>query len=166
MERIMASHSRTEDATHVWNMMDKHHICMLATLDGSAIRSRPMAAHVVPGENAVYFLTDQRRHKDEEIRDNPQVCLAFADADGDDYVSLSGRAEVSDDRAKIHELWSAAAKAWWDSADDPNIRLLKVTPTEAEYWDGDGSMVTTLKMAAATMTGERPDLGENKKVRM
>ncbi|HEU0069744.1 MAG TPA: pyridoxamine 5'-phosphate oxidase family protein [Alphaproteobacteria bacterium] len=151
-------------AGHVWQMLGKHPICMLATLDGAAIRARPMAAHAAPDENAVYFLTDERRHKDEEIRINPNVCLAFVD--GDDYVSLSGRAEVTNDRGKIRELWSMAAKAWWDSADDPNIRLLKVTPIEAEYWDGEGKVISTLKMAAASVSGSRPDMGENKKVRM
>lgn len=162
----MASHPRSNEVDHVWNMMDKHHICMLATHDGAVIRSRPMAAHVEPGENAVYFLTDERRHKDDEIIANPNVCLAFADHDAEDYVSLTGRAEVSNDRAKIKELWSVGAKAWWKSVDDPNIRVLKVTPIDAEYWDGAGSMISTLKMAAAAMTGETPDLGENKKVRM
>jgi general stress protein 26 len=162
----MASHARSNDVDHVWNMMDKHHICMLATHDGAAIRTRPMAAHVEPGENAVYFLTDERRHKDDEIAANPNVCLAFADHDAEDYVSLTGRAEVSNDRIKIKEIWSIGAQAWWKSADDPNIRLLKVTPLDAEYWDGAGSMVSTLKMAAAAMTGAQPDLGANKKVRM
>lgn len=165
-EAIMASHARNDDVDHVWNMMDKHHICMLATHDGGTIRTRPMAAHVEPGENAVYFLTDERRHKDDEIRANPNVCLAFADVDGDDYVSLTGRAEVANDRAKIKELWSIAAKAWWASADDPNIRLLKVTPIDAEYWDGAGSMISTLMMAGAALAGGTPDLGENKKVKM
>lgn len=154
-----------DDAAHVWDMMGKHRICMLATHDGGVIRSRPMAAHVEPDENAVYFLTDERRHKDDEIRGNPNVCLAFAGS-GEDYVSLTGHAEVTNDRAKIKELWSMAAKAWWDSADDPNIRLLKVTPVDAEYWDGAGSVISSLKMATAAMTGGRPDLGENKKVRM
>ncbi|MFN4284249.1 MAG: pyridoxamine 5'-phosphate oxidase family protein [Alphaproteobacteria bacterium] len=150
----------------IWARMNHHRVCMLATRAGEAIRARPMAVHLAPAENAIYFLTDERRHKDEEIAAHPEVCLAFADDDGDDYVSVSGRAVVTDDRAKIKELWSLAAKAWWDSADDPHIRLIKVTPADAEYWDGENKIVASMKMAAAAMTGERPDLGENKKVRM
>jgi general stress protein 26 len=169
MEIPMSSDPKLSDhdaAKHVWEMIDKSRICMLATHAGDAIRARPMAAQIAETEHAVYFLTDERRHKDEEIRANPNVCLSFADSDADNYVSLSGRAEVLNDRAKIKELWSMAAKAWWDSAEDPNIRLLKITPVEAEYWDGAGSMVTTLKMATAAMTGKKPDLGANQKVRM
>ena len=37
---------------------------------------------------------------------------------------LTGTAVVSNDRAKIKELFSTPAKAWWESADDPNIRVL------------------------------------------
>jgi hypothetical protein len=39
-----------------------------------------------------------------------------------------------------------------------------VTPSQAEYWDGPGALVATVKMAVAAMTGNRPQLGENRKV--
>ncbi len=69
-------------------------------------------------------------------------------------------------RTAINELWSTPAKAWWDSPDDPNIRVLKVVPDDAQFWEGPGKVVSTVKMAVAAMTGNRPDLGDNKKVAM
>ncbi|GIL00569.1 MAG: general stress protein [Alphaproteobacteria bacterium] len=159
----MASH---DDTDRVWALMEKIAICMLGTRDGEWIRTRPMAADVRRDENAVYFLTDVRRHKDDEIRQFPNVCLAFAETGGQKYVSVTGRATVSNDRARIRELFTTPAKAWWDSADDPNIRVLAVTPHDAEYWDGPGTIVSTINMAAAAATGTRPDLGENRKVAM
>jgi general stress protein 26 len=155
-----------DDTDRVWALMEKISICMLGTRDGEQIRARPMGAFVRRQENAVYFLTDVRRHKDDEIQKFPNVCLAFADASGQKYVSLTGHAAVSNDRAKIRELFNTPAKAWWDSADDPNIRVLKVTPNDAEYWDSPGTIVSTIKMAAAAATGTRPDLGDNRKVAM
>jgi general stress protein 26 len=137
---------------------------MLVTRDGERMRSRPMGAYVVRNDNTIYFLTDARRHKDEEIERDAHVNLAFADTSGQKYVSISGLAKVSNDRAKIKELFSTPAKAWWDSADDPNIRVLKVTPDEAEFWDSPGSVVSYVKMAVAAVTGTRPDLGDNRKV--
>lgn len=151
---------------HVWTMMEKIFTCMLATHDGDKIRTRPMAAYAKRDEDAIYFLSDARRHKDEQIRQNPNVCLAFADTDNEKYVSVTGHAEVQNDRARIKELWSTPAKAWWDSADDPNIRVLKVTPHDAEYWDNYGPVVSYIKMAAAAATNTRPDLGDNRKVAM
>jgi general stress protein 26 len=148
----------------VWDLMQKISICMLSTRDGEFIRSRPMGAFVRREENAIYFLTDAARHKDDEIQQFPNVCLAFAD--GQKFVSLTGTAQVSSDRAKIKELWSTPAKAWWNSPDDPNIRVLTVVPHDAEYWDGPGPVVSYAKMAVAAATGTRPDMGDNRKVAM
>ncbi|HEY0327498.1 MAG TPA: pyridoxamine 5'-phosphate oxidase family protein [Rhodopseudomonas sp.] len=159
----MAAESNSDDVTHAWELMKKITFAMLATRDGDKIRSRPMGAFVEP-DNTIYFLTDLRRHKDEEIARDHHVNLAFADTSGQKYVSVVGTAVVSNDRAKIKELFTTAAKAWWDSAEDPNIRVLKVTPQEAEYWDSPGTLVSYVKMAVAAVTGGRPDLGDNRKV--
>src|SRR5690606_8900529 len=110
--------------------------------EGEDIRARPMAAYVKPDEGLVYFLTDVRSHKDDEIRVAPRVSLAFADTSGQDYVAVTGVAEVLDDREKVRELWSTPAKAWWDNPDDPNIRVLRVTPHDAQYWDGPGAVAS------------------------
>ncbi|ARP99018.1 pyridoxamine 5'-phosphate oxidase family protein [Pseudorhodoplanes sinuspersici] len=156
----------SKDAERVWDLMEKISICMLANWDGVELRSRPMGAFVRRKNNAVYFLTDARHHKDDDIKKYPQVCLAFADPGSQKFVSLSGHAEVSADRTAIKELWSTPAKAWWDSPDDPNIRVLKVVPDDAQFWEGPGKVVSTVKMAVAAMTGNRPDLGDNRKVAM
>ena len=154
------------DVEKVWKLMEKIGFCMLATHDGEDIRSRPMAAHVERRENAICFLTDAGSHKDEDIADDPNVGLALADAGDQKYVSLTGRATVSNDRAKIKELWSPVAKAWWDSADDPAVRVLNVTPKDAQYWDSPGTVVSYVKMLAAAVSDTRPAVGENAKVRM
>lgn len=159
------SDNQTEQA-RVWELVEKIGFCMLATRKGQDIRARPMAAHAEPLENAVYFLTDVEGYKDEEITRAPQVCLAFADSGGQTYVSISGSAEILDDRERVSELWSTPAKAWWDSPDDPSIRILKVTPAFAEYWDSPGRIVSTIKMMAAAVTSARPDMGDNAKVKM
>lgn len=149
-----------------WNMMEKIQTCMFITWDGERQRARPMSATVKPAEHAIYFLTDARREKDDQIARFPVVTLAFADTGGQKYVSLTGRATVSTDKHKIKELWSPFAKAWWDSPEDPNIRVLKVSPDDAEIWDSPGTLIATVKMLTAAATGTRPDVGENRKVAM
>ena len=150
----------------VWELMNKIGFAMLVTSDGNKLRARPMSAYLRRDENAIYFLTDGRRHKDEEIARDPSVNLSFADAGSQKYVSLTGTAALGNDRAKIKELFSTPAKAWWDSADDPNIRVLKITPEDAEYWDSPGSVISYAKMAVAAATGTRPEIGDNRKVAM
>lgn len=153
-----------DPVSHVWEMIADIRMSMLITHDGNKIRARPMAAYVREKENAIYFLTHAREEKDAEIESNPDVTLTFNE--GMKYVSLAGRAVVSNDRAKIEELWTPVAKAWFDSAQDPDIRVLKITPEDAEYWDNPGKLVVYAKMLAAAATGTRPDPGENRKVAM
>jgi general stress protein 26 len=160
------TNDNARDADRAWELMKKIGFAMLVTRDGDKLRARPMSAYLERENNAIYFLTDARHHKDDEIARSPGINLSFADASAQKYVSLTGTAVVSNDRAKIKELFSTEAKAWWESADDPNIRVLKVTPDDAEYWDSPGTVVSYVKMAAAAVTGSRPDIGENRKVSM
>lgn len=76
---------------------------------------------------------------------------------------MSGRGAISNDRERIKELFSVAAKAWWDASDDPNIRLLTVTPDGAEYWDGRGKVASMISMTVAAATGGRPNVARMKK---
>jgi general stress protein 26 len=89
-------------------------------------------------DGAIYFLTDERAHKDDEIRRHPRVCLTFADTDGQKYVSISGTARLSAERDKIKQLWSLGAKVWWGDPENPDLRLITVRPEEAEFWDSPG----------------------------
>jgi general stress protein 26 len=160
------TNDNARDVERAWELMKKIGFAMLVTRDGDKLRARPMSAYLERESNTIYFLTDARRHKDDEIARNPAINLSFADASAQKYVSLTGTAVVSNDRAKIKELFTTTAKAWWESADDPNIRVLKVTPDDAEYWDSPGTIVSYVKMAAAAVTGTRPDIGENRKISM
>lgn len=155
-----------DDVERIWKLMEKIGFAMLVTHDGAKLRSRPMGAYVRQKDNAIYFLCDARRHKEEEIARDPNVNLSFADTGGQKYVSLTGTAAISNDRAMIKHLFTTPAKAWWNSSEDPNIRLLKITPDDAEFWDSPGTVISYVKMAAAAATGSRPDLGDNRKVTM
>jgi len=160
------SNDHAGNVDRAWELMKKIGFAMLVTRDGEKLRARPMSAYLERTENTIYFLTDARHHKDEEIAKNPSVNLSFADAGSQKYVSVTGTAVVSNDRARIKELFSTPAKAWWDSSDDPNIRVLRITLDDAEYWDSPHAMISYVKMATAAMTGTRPDIGDNRKVAM
>jgi len=152
----------------VWSLMNDVKVAMVVTHNGrdDQLRARPMAAHPDPDENAIYFLTDSGSPKDDEVSRNENVCLTFSDAKAHKFVSVTGRGEMSNDRARIGKFWTAADKAFWKDANDPAIRLLCVTPDEAEYWESQNFLVTSVKMIAAGVTGRRSDLGENEKVHL
>ena len=153
-------------AAKVWEMMEKIGFCMFSSRDGEDIRSRPMAAYVEREEGRVCFLTHAPHHKDEGVEAFPHVNPPFSDASGHSYVAVTRRAALSDDRDKNRALFNIPAKAWWDSPDDPSIRLISVTPKDAQYWDSPGTVRAYVKMAAAAVSSSKPEMGENEKVDM
>lgn len=155
-----------EALDRIWELADKIDFCMFTTWNGEQQASRPMSARVKREENAIYFLTSVETGKVDELARFPNVSLGFADNANHSYVVIAGKADVSNDRAKIEELWSPFDKAFWESADDPAIRLVTVTPEDAELWDGPNGLIASAKMLFAVATGATPDMGDNAKVSM
>jgi general stress protein 26 len=155
-----------EVTDRIWELAKKIDICMFTTWDGENQRSRPMSARVSRDENAIYFLTDLEGHKLTEIEKFPTVSLAWVDSGGHKYVVIAGKAEVSNDRAKIAELWSDWDKAWWEDETDPSIRLVTVTPDDGELWDSPNAVVAGAKMLVAAVTGAAPNMGTNAEVKL
>jgi general stress protein 26 len=148
----------------VWRLMKRIRICMFCRWQDGGLCARPMTALVRREEGAVYFLSSAGADREGDIERDPRVWLAFADIRHQKYVSLSGVAQIVADRRKIRELWGLGAKAWWKTPDNPRLRLIRVTPGEAEYWDSPGNVVSSLKFAYALATGGYPDPGEHEKV--
>lgn len=164
-----SSMTRKEHEDHIdriWELAKRIGIAMFVTWDGTEQRARPLAATVEKDEGAVYFLVDINGQKDDQIAEFPHVSVSFADHKHSKYVALSGKATIFNDRARIKELWSPFAKAWWDSPEDPAIRVIKLVPSDAELWDSPGRIVTTISMLAAAVTGRTAKIGENAKVTM
>jgi general stress protein 26 len=158
----------SEDVTQVWSAIERQPICMLSDHDGGAIRARPMAAFPDRDEGIVWFVTDRRSAKEEEIKRDDRVGLAFADLKANTYLSLSGHARLVDDRDKLRDLWTEMVDAWFPKGpDDPNAVLLCVDPDQAEIWDSPADRrVVRMKVEEAQREDRRPDLGRNAKVAM
>jgi general stress protein 26 len=149
----------------LWELMTLNSFCLLTNWDGRILHTRPMGAVLRREENAIYFFTDSHAHKDDEIARYPQVCLGFADTGNQKYVSVPGTAEIIADVDKMTELWTISAKAWWGSATNPDVRLIKITPRQAEFWDAPGNLVSNLRVAFSLMTESPPShAGEHHKV--
>ena len=135
-----------------------------AETDGT-LRARPMQTLQIDG-NYIWFLTGSDSAKSNEIKNDSHVNLTYAQEGDKLYVSVSGIATISRDRQKIDELWSEPIKAWFPQGkDDPNIALLRVEITQAEYWDTPTSPVVHLiGYAKAVVTGEPYHPGDNEKI--
>jgi general stress protein 26 len=149
----------------VWAVIDKAGVCMMTTNFPDGLRARPMEARPERDEGVVWFLTDRRGLKDDEIESCPEVCLTFVHQPEKVYLSLTGEASVHRDPDKAEALWNRKQETWWDGPEDPNLRVLRVKLKRAEMWDGPAdSDYAAYEFAKARITGEEPDVGENRKV--
>jgi general stress protein 26 len=133
-------------------------IAMLAIRgEDGRFHARPMATTETGFDGTLWFLTDVRSHKVDQLESDPEVLVTYADPGSESYVSVSGRGAVVTDRATIKRLWSEPARAWFpDGPDDPNLVALKIDVEIAEYWDSpSGTLVLAYGYVKALATGER-----------
>ncbi len=140
------------------------HIAMMTTVakDGT-MSSRPMAVQNTPFDGTLWFLARSNSGKVEEVEHDNRVTLSFAEPKSSKYIAVKGRASVSQDRSKIKELWNPMYKAWFAGGEnDPQIAVVRVDVTEADYWEAsDSKLVVLLKYAAASLTNGKVPVGES-----
>lgn len=150
-------------------LVDEINVCMFITNNKSEREhTRPMATISVDEDGTLWFYTDLRSIKVEEVVTDKAVHLTYAHPGKESYMDVCGKAEVVTDRQLIKEKWSPIVKAWFpQGADDPNLALLKVTPTDAYYWEAEtGKMVQFFKMAASIVAGQKLAEGAEGKLKM
>jgi general stress protein 26 len=153
------------DIGRVWDIVDKVGVGMLTTRFPGGLRSRPVEPRLDRDAGLIRIVTDARSLKDNEIERSPEVGLVVISTDDKAYLSITGRAAVTRDAAMAKKIWHKTDDMWWPGGpDDPNVRVIVLTPSLAELWDGpSSSMVAAYEIAKAKVTGEKPNLGENRK---
>lgn len=157
--------SSPEHKQKIWNLIKDIKVGMLVTLDNETPRARPM--HIVQDayDGTLWFFTARSAEKVIEAKQDSDVCVSFSDQDAGIYVSLSGKARLTEDRALIEKYWNGFVGAWFEKGkDDPEVALLEVKVEFGEHWQANKSKVFQLyEMAKANIKDEKPKLGENEK---
>ncbi|MET0581925.1 MAG: pyridoxamine 5'-phosphate oxidase family protein [Pseudoxanthomonas sp.] len=155
---------RSDNIRHLANLIKDVEIAMLTTTqaDGKLV-SRPLGTQQVEFDGDLWFATGADSEKVAEIKANPRVNVAYASASQNTYVSVSGKASIVADRAKIEELWSPAMKIFFpEGKDDPNLRLIRVRAESAEYWDGPGTAIgKALYLLVASVSDDPGAMSDN-----
>lgn len=158
---------RSEELQKVAELVEEIKFAMLTTEDADgALRSRPMATAQMDSNGDLWFFTGLSSPKVEECEHHREVNLSYMRIDKQDYLSVSGAAQVVRDKEKMAQLWTPWIKPWFpQGVDDPDLALLKVAVTHAEYWDAPGSAARRLYgLAKGIATGNTEGLGEHRKV--
>jgi general stress protein 26 len=162
----MASTHETASTEKLWKMIKTIRYAMLTSEDGDRLRSRPMAASQENFDGTLWFFTRADSHKVVEVEAHDRVGISYADPSSQTFVSLSGHARLERDPALIDGHWHESMRTWFPKGiKDPEIALLRVTVTSAEYWDApSATMVHLYGYAKAVLTGQPPHPGDHAKL--
>ena len=155
-----------EQTQKLWDMIQSIQTAMLTSEDGGVLRSRPMVAAQKEFEGVLWFFTRASAHKVSEVASENRVNVSYSDSHKQNYVSLSGTTAIVTEPSVIKAHWSEAMRTWFPKgSDDPDIALLRVDVSQAEYWDAPSStMVYLYGYVKAVATGESPKPGEHAKL--
>ena len=148
---------------HFQSVIEKFSTAMLITRTPQGqLRARPMSIAEVRENADVWFVTCSDDGKAEEVRADANVCVAMTD--GSRHVSLSGLAEIDNDRESLKAMWNPHWQVFFpDGPEADNVVLLKVKADQGEFWDvtGTDAVQYLAKGAMAYFSGDRPKMHES-----
>ena len=138
-------------------------IAVVATkCDDHGIVSRPMYTVDKDFDGTLWFFTTEDSTIVKQVEFNKLINVMYFD---NDFVSFSGTGEVIVDTQKNRELWNPAIEEFLQAKPESNkVRLIKVTPDYAEYWDNKNKLAQAFNMIKSKITDEKPDVGDHEKI--
>ena len=160
----------SNDLEKLYEHVDDIEIAMMTTrrVDGHLV-SRAMATQKRAAGADLWFVTMEGTPKVGEIDADPHVNLSYYKDRTREWVSISGLAALSRDRAKIRELWAPDWEMWFPkgddprhgTADDPRMVLIAVTVHAAMFLEVNKPQpVVIYEMVKGWITGAQPEVGE------
>lgn len=144
-----------------WDRLDDINVGMLGLR--SDARLMPMSHYADDDERMLWFIGAKGTDLVTSLADGPAEAMHVVQHGGEGlYACISGTLSLSDDRAKLDELWNAIAASWFeDGKRDDDVQLLRFKPRQAEVWLTGGSLGFLYEIAKSKITGDKPDLGSH-----
>jgi len=154
----------------LYEHIDDIEIAMMTTRrsDGH-LQSRAMATQRRASGADLWFVTAEGSPKLADLEHDPHVNLSYYKDRTREWVSVSGIASISRDRAKVAELYAPDWKAWFGSEgdprhgtpDDPRMVLIGVDVHAAMFLEVNKPQpVILFELVKGMITGKAPELGE------
>lgn len=121
--------------------------------------SRPMSVQKVDDSGNIWFLSAVDSKKNVELMKNPRAKLFFQGSPHSDFLELQGVVNITQDKAKIKELYDPMVKVWFtEGVDDPRITVIQFKPATGYYWDTKhGNAIAGIKMLIGAISGKTMD---------
>lgn len=152
----------TADATiKLRELIGEAEVAMATTAAPSGeLHSRPLTLDTIDDNGAFQFLVDANASWVAGLRHRDAINLAITNDDDKVWLSVAGTVLVTEDRAAAHRLWRPEYERYFpEGVDAPNLRVLIVEPTTAEYWDVPSSRIERLAVKANSLLGRDQSAG-------
>ena len=160
----------SNDLDKLYSHVEDIEIAMMTTRrrDGH-LQSRAMATQKRAAGADLWFVTLDDTQKLADLEADAHVNLSYYKDRTREWVSVSGLATVTRDRAKIHELYAPDWKVWFPKGDDPRhgtrddprMVLIGVTVHAAVFLEVNKPQpVVLFELVKGWLTGSTPELGE------
>jgi general stress protein 26 len=154
----------------LYDLIDGLEVCQFTTrrADGHLV-SRPMQVQRRTAGTDLWFMTNGESHKLEELATDPHVNCAFYNGRTREWVSVSGTAVLSRDKALIRDLYQPDWRAWLGDEggerdggpDDPRITLVLIAAHSVIYSKKDRpAAVQLFSLAKGIVTGTPPKMSD------
>lgn len=151
----------SDDRETFWKRLDGINAGMLGSTE--ELNFVPMSHYADPDAGALWFISAHGTDLVSAAEAGPYEAMhLIADGSAKLWARIEGTLELSNDRAKLDEIWGRVAAAWFDEGEqDPDVRLLKLTLNSAEVWATTGGLGFLYEIAKANLTSAKPDIGEH-----
>ncbi|KGJ09722.1 pyridoxamine 5'-phosphate oxidase family protein [Paracoccus sphaerophysae] len=122
----------------------------------------PMSHYADRDQSVLWFITADGTDLVKAVEGGPQQAVHVVSEGGDKlYARIEGTLELSNDKAKLDEIWNAVASSWFeDGKQDEDVRMLKLKLSTAEVWATTGGLGFLYEVARSKVTGAKPDMGD------
>jgi general stress protein 26 len=155
-------------------LIEKIDIAMMITkMPSGAMAARPMSTQKRREGVDLWFMTTVESDVVEQLRADPTITLAYYDESTREWVSVSGRARLVQDRNVIRDRYQADWRAWLGDEggvrdggpDDPRIVLIEVDAEHATYFKGTvPRAIAAFRVLKGMVTGEAPKVGAKREI--
>ena len=125
---VVKDSSKAELMTAAREIMTAAGTCALITLDKEGRpRVRVMDPFIPESDFTIWFGTNPKSRKVDQIKKNPKVTLYYLDSDASGYVMIHGIAQLINGKKEKEKYWKDAWKNFYPNKPEDYL-LIKVSP--------------------------------------
>ena len=123
---------------HFFKLLKKFDVAMMVTGSAEQRSARPMRIAQIDDQGTLWFISSLDAERTRVLEAEPSTTLLCQSKTV--FLSLTGKARVVKDQARLDELWSAPLEVWFpEGRAAPDLVAIAVTPINGEYWDQSGA---------------------------